>query len=117
MGKCPEAQFLVSDSGDIVDSGIGLSYRPAGISSLAGRYDNPMPESTISPQSGTKNIDTALHLKGVISRVEESYWKSLKPFFSRLKWLQPHPIPPHPISFRSGRSVFLIPLLGFLLLV
>jgi hypothetical protein len=34
---------------DIVDSGIGLSYRPVSLCSLAGRYDNPMPESTFFP--------------------------------------------------------------------
>ncbi len=33
--------------GDTVDSGIRLSYRPASLCSLAGRYDNP--ESTLSP--------------------------------------------------------------------
>ncbi len=34
---------------DKVDSGIGLSYRPdsASLCILAGRYDNPMPESTL----------------------------------------------------------------------
>ncbi len=35
--------------GDLVDSGIGFSCRPASLCSLAGRYDNPVPESTISP--------------------------------------------------------------------
>jgi hypothetical protein len=30
-------------------SGIWLLYRPANLCSMAGRYDNPMPESTISP--------------------------------------------------------------------
>jgi hypothetical protein len=39
-----------------------LSYRPASVCSLAGRYDNPMPESTISPQSGTKNLATGFFL-------------------------------------------------------
>jgi hypothetical protein len=34
--------------GDKVDSGIGLSYYPARLHRLADRYDNPMPESTIS---------------------------------------------------------------------
>ncbi len=52
-----EAKFLVPDCGDIVPpTGMGLSYRPARLHRLAGRYDNPMPESTISPQSGTKNL-------------------------------------------------------------
>jgi hypothetical protein len=42
----PEAKFIVPEWGDIVDSGIGLSYRPASLCSLADRLDNPMPEST-----------------------------------------------------------------------
>jgi hypothetical protein len=42
----------------IFDSGIGLSYRPASLCSLAGRYDNPVPELTLSPQSGTMNLST-----------------------------------------------------------
>jgi hypothetical protein len=37
--------------GALVDSGIGLPYRP---NSLAGRYDKPMPESTISPSQGLR---------------------------------------------------------------
>ncbi len=41
----------------VVDSGIGLSYRPAPrLHRLAGRYDNPMPELTLSPQSGVDFI-------------------------------------------------------------
>jgi hypothetical protein len=40
-------------TGDIVDSGRELSYLHV---DLAGRYDNPMPESTISLQSGTKKF-------------------------------------------------------------
>ncbi len=50
----PVAKFLVHDWGDIVDSGIGLSYRPARLHRLAGRYDNPMSESTISPSQGLR---------------------------------------------------------------
>jgi hypothetical protein len=42
--------------GDKVDSGIGLSYRPVSLCSLSGRYDNTMPESTLSPQSKTMNL-------------------------------------------------------------
>ncbi len=37
--------------GDIVDSGIGLSYWSASLCNLAGRYDNPMPELTLFDQS------------------------------------------------------------------
>ncbi len=38
--------------GNIVDSGIELLYRPANLCILVGRYDNPMPQSTISPSQG-----------------------------------------------------------------
>ncbi len=34
---------------DVIDSGIGLSYRTASLCSLAAQYDNPIPQSTISP--------------------------------------------------------------------
>ncbi len=51
-GTCKQyssvAKFIVPDWG-IVDSGIGLPY---------GRYDNPMPELKLSPQSGTMNLAT-----------------------------------------------------------
>ncbi len=53
-----EAQFLVPDWRDKVDYGIGLSYRPAKLHRLAGRYDNPMLDLTLYPQSGTKNLAT-----------------------------------------------------------
>jgi hypothetical protein len=46
--------------GDIVDSDIWLSYRPASLCSLVvNRYDNQMPELTLSAQSGTINLATA----------------------------------------------------------
>jgi hypothetical protein len=48
------AKFLTL-SGGVVDSGIRLSLRPASLCSLADRYDNPMPESTISPSQGLRN--------------------------------------------------------------
>ncbi len=57
----PVAKFLVSDGRDIVDSGIGLSYRPATQHRLESRYDNSMPESTKSPQSGIKNLASDDH--------------------------------------------------------
>jgi hypothetical protein len=50
--KYPEANFLVPDWEDI--AGIGLSYMPARLHRMTGRYDNHMPESAISPQSGLK---------------------------------------------------------------
>jgi hypothetical protein len=55
------SKFIVPDLGDIVDSGIGLSHRhatAASLRSLAGRKDNPMPELTLSPLSGIKNLAT-----------------------------------------------------------
>ncbi len=47
------AEFIDPWLGDKVNSGIGLSYRTASPCSLAGRYNNPMPELAISPQSGS----------------------------------------------------------------
>ncbi len=65
MGKCPEAQFLVSDWGNIVESSIGcVNYMP---------------------KSGTKNLATALHVQRTVSRVGEMFRKSSKPFSCRLK--------------------------------
>ncbi len=66
--------------GDIVDSGLGLSYRPACLCSLAGRYDSPMPESTLSPQSRT--MDLATHnVEGIInwkaSNLAVTWWEIL----------------------------------------
>ncbi len=47
-----EAQFIVHDWGGKVDNGIWLSYRPVRLHRLAGMYDNPMPQSTLSPSKG-----------------------------------------------------------------
>jgi hypothetical protein len=44
----PVAKFLVPDWEDKVNSGIGLSCRPARLHRLAGRYNNSMQKSTIS---------------------------------------------------------------------
>jgi hypothetical protein len=44
------AIFLVPVWGYKVDYDIGLSYLPASLCCLAGRYDNPVPYSTLSPQ-------------------------------------------------------------------
>jgi hypothetical protein len=41
------AELIDPDWGVEVNSGIGLSYRPARLHGLTGRYDNPMPELTI----------------------------------------------------------------------
>jgi hypothetical protein len=54
----PEAEFIDPWLGDKVNSGIGLSYRPASPWSLSGRYNNPMQEVALSPQSGSMNSDT-----------------------------------------------------------
>jgi hypothetical protein len=48
------AKFIVSDWGDKVNSGTWLSYRPARLHRLAGRCDNPMPESAKSPVRDNK---------------------------------------------------------------
>ncbi len=37
------------------DAGIWLSYQPISICYRTGQYDNPMPQSTLSPQPGTMN--------------------------------------------------------------
>jgi hypothetical protein len=57
---CHAAKLIVPEwgGGDTVKSVIGLSYQPASLCSLAGRYDNPMPESPLSPLSGTMNFAT-----------------------------------------------------------
>jgi hypothetical protein len=54
------SQIISPRMGDIVDSGIGLPYRPASLCSQAVRYDNLTPESTLSPQSGTVNLATGV---------------------------------------------------------
>jgi hypothetical protein len=56
------AKFIVPELGDIVYSGKWLSYLPASPCSLAGRYDNFMSESTLSPQSGTMNLATIVQI-------------------------------------------------------
>ncbi len=51
-GRCGQysiPEFIDPDWGDKVNSGIGLLYRPARLHGVAGRYDNPMPELTLSP--------------------------------------------------------------------
>jgi hypothetical protein len=54
----PVAEFIDPDRGDKVNFGRGLSYWPARLNGLAGRYDNPMPESTLSPSQGSMNSAT-----------------------------------------------------------
>ncbi len=52
-GPESSSQILSPWLEDIIDSGIGL-YRPVDLCSLAGRYDNPMPASTICPSQGPR---------------------------------------------------------------
>jgi hypothetical protein len=60
QNTCTVAKCTVHDWGDIVDSGIGLLYRPARIQRMVGSYDNPMQESTTyMTQSGTMNLGTS----------------------------------------------------------
>ncbi len=50
---CTVAKFIVSDLGESWRScRVVVSCRPAGFHRLAGWYDNPTPESTISPSQG-----------------------------------------------------------------
>ncbi len=65
------AKFFVLDCGDIVDSVVRLSYRPARLQRLVGRYDNPMPESTIPPSRGPMNL-TGKNLCGDVARSTEN---------------------------------------------
>ncbi len=58
LGSNPVAKFIDPWLEDKVNSGIELSYRPASHSSLTGRYDNPVPELTLSPQSVSMNSAT-----------------------------------------------------------
>jgi hypothetical protein len=51
-GSHTNAQFIVPDLGDKVDYGIVLSYRPVRLHRLAGRYNNRMRQSTLSPSKG-----------------------------------------------------------------
>jgi hypothetical protein len=73
-------QILSPWLGDIVDSGIGMLYRPASLCSLAGRYDNPLSESTISPQSGTKNLATGIKIAGRVQCFYSWHKKRLLPW-------------------------------------
>ncbi len=63
-------------TGDIEDSGIGLSYQPARLHSLAGRYANPMAESAVFPSHGLR----IWLLKAVIN-----YWRCRSVFFFAAK--------------------------------
>jgi len=67
FGVESRSQILSPGLGDIVDYGKGLWYQPASLFSLAGQYDNPMPQyDNPKPsvdyihQSGTKNLPSGL---------------------------------------------------------
>jgi hypothetical protein len=51
-----------------------MSYRPASPNNLAGRYDNPMPELTLSPQSGSNEFGYWLSEK-VFSSTRNRNWR------------------------------------------
>ncbi len=58
--KDPVAKFMVPDQGiQLTPAQSFHAGLPAYISSLAGRYDNPMSELTLSPQPGSMNLATA----------------------------------------------------------
>ncbi len=68
------SQILSPWWGDIVDSGKGLLHRPPGYTHrLVSRYDNPMPESTISPPSGTKNLASGPSRQYILCRYRIEY--------------------------------------------
>ncbi len=74
------AKFLVPDWGDKADSSVGLSYRPGSLCSMAGRYDNPMPGSAISPcQSRTKNMTSVCSALLLINTVVLWKIRSIEP--------------------------------------
>ncbi len=94
LGLRPAAiwgKILSPRLGDVVHSGIGLSYRPACQWSLAGRYDNPISPSQVlriglQLQHSQAFINSAHHRKrsriGLRSNLFISYFKSCpkKPF-------------------------------------
>ncbi len=86
----PVVEFIDPWLGDKVNSDKGLSYRPARLHVQAGRYDNRMPELTLSPQSGIYlNSATDLReLKGMV-------WTDI----NGIKLLTY--IPTHPHHFRT----------------
>jgi hypothetical protein len=51
----PVAEFIDLDWEGKVNSDLALSYQPARLHGLAGRYGNPMPELTLSPIHGYMN--------------------------------------------------------------
>ncbi len=70
------AEFIDPWLGDKVNSGIGLSYWPASSCSLTGRYDNLMPELTLSPQSGSMNSATGCAMKQLTIQLDSLAFKA-----------------------------------------
>jgi hypothetical protein len=63
----PAAKFIVPDCGDKVEPSIGLSYWPAWLQRLAGRYDNPITRSQLYlPQLGTKSLFSVAEFVGIL---------------------------------------------------
>ncbi len=54
----PVAKFIVPDWGIKLTPAMGCRVGPPRLHRLAGRYDNPMAESTVSPKSGTMDFAT-----------------------------------------------------------
>ncbi len=105
LHKSPVAKFLVSDWADIVDYATGLSYWPTRLHWLAGRYDNPMPESTIFPQSGTRNSASGQNIFCCMA-FDNAYQPTEQMYFvCRL-----YPSPPN-----RHCSVWLLPVISLLL--
>ncbi len=114
------AQFLVPDWGDEAGSGVRLSYRPASLCSLAGRYDNP----TLSPQSETKNSTSTVHSIPAIfapklaAKVFYNVWKVRLSRHHTFKYyrlitdLDPFPEPTRTFLF-CGRRIFFFFKTGF----
>ncbi len=63
----PVAKLIVLNWRDKVDSVIWLSYRPARLQRLTGRYNNPMPKLTLFLQSETVNLATVWPLLSKLS--------------------------------------------------
>ncbi len=78
------SQILSPWLGDIVDSGIVLSYQPVRLHRLEGRYSNPMPESTI-PQSGTKDLATVHFSESGWDRVVAFRGRSVQPLIFKFR--------------------------------
>jgi hypothetical protein len=83
LAKSPNSQSLTGGY-TVVDSRIGLLNQPASLCSLAARCDNPMPGSTISYQSVTKNFETVA--KFTVPKVDSGMGLSYRPGKSGQKY-------------------------------